>query len=59
MLAIQLILRATLICKLGNTFYFRLSKGAQGKRVEGEVLVSVAFRFLSASTRRTGLALRP
>lgn len=59
MLAIKLILRATLICKVGNTFYFRLSKGAQGKEVEGEDLVSVAFRFLNASTRSTEVALRP
>lgn len=38
MLAIKLILRATLICKLGNTFYLGLRKGVQGTEVEGEDL---------------------
>lgn len=51
MLAVKLILRTTLICKLGNTFYFGLGKGIQGREVEEEGLVSVIFRFLSASIR--------
>lgn len=52
MLVIKLILRATLICKLGNTFYFGLRKGG-GSRP----LVSVALRFLSSSTRDGPTAL--
>lgn len=37
--AIKLILRATLICKLGMTFYFGLRTGVQGEKV-GRVLCS-------------------
>lgn len=38
LLAIKLILRATLMCELGNTFYFRLRKGVEEEEIGGQVL---------------------
>ena len=59
MLAIKLILRATLICKLGTTFYFGLRTGVQGEKVRGSPLPSVAFGHVGARTRSCGAAPRP